>query len=78
MTENIFIKPVQIEGKPAVVPDPETHLPLKAEGEWKPLSMYWARRLRDVDVVKADPPAEKPATAKAPAPPPPPDKSDLK
>lgn len=73
--DNVFVKPAQAG---AVVPDPDTHLPLNAEGEWKLHSLYWERRIRDVDVVIAEPPKEKPATAKAPAPPPPADKSDPK
>jgi hypothetical protein len=51
---NVFIKPA-VEG--AHVPDPHTHAGLKAEGEWKPASDYWLRRLRDEDVVETEAPA---------------------
>jgi hypothetical protein len=55
---NVFIKPsvIEIEGEQvvALVRDPETGIPLDANGEWKPMSQFWARRLRDRDVVAAD------------------------
>lgn len=56
---NVFIKPalIMIEGEEviALVRDPESGEPLKAEGEWKPRSQFWARRIRDRDVMPADP-----------------------
>jgi len=43
------IKPAQ----PAlIVRDPDTGKPLAAEGEKKPKTSYWLRRLRDGDVVE--------------------------
>ena len=47
-----------------IVRDPQSHRPLSAEGEEKPRTQYWLRRLRDGDVVEvgADtPPARKSA-----------------
>jgi hypothetical protein len=49
---NVVIKPRLIDGSPAIVRDPATLQPLKAGGEAKPLDSYWARRLRDGDVVE--------------------------
>jgi hypothetical protein len=49
--------------KPApglIVRDPDTAKPLAAEGEIKPDTTYWRRRLRDGDVL--------PATVTEPAP----------
>lgn len=62
--QNVFLKPA-VPG--AIVPDPETHQPLKAEGEWKPQSMYWARRILDKDVIEATPPKEAAPVAPPPA-----------
>lgn len=45
-----------------VVRDPQSHRPLKAEGEDKPRTQYWLRRLRDGDVTLCDD-----AQARAPA-----------
>lgn len=54
--ENVFLKPARDDdGSPMVVPDEMTHAPLAADGEWKPLTSYWARRIRDQDVTRADP-----------------------
>lgn len=54
--DNVFLKPaLDADGNAMVVPDPETHRPLKAEGEWKPMSTYWARRIRDLDAIPSDP-----------------------
>jgi hypothetical protein len=68
---NIFIKPgvIEIEGEAviALVRDPQTLIPLAANGEWKTKSQYWTRRLRDRDVVEADPTASAPVAADAPA-----------
>lgn len=44
-----------------IVRDPQSHRPLKAEGEDKPRSQYWLRRLRDGDVVEVG--DDKPARA---------------
>lgn len=57
--ENVFLKPaLDANGNAMVVPDPDTHSPLKAEGEWKPMSMYWVRRIRDKDAIESVPTAE--------------------
>jgi hypothetical protein len=62
--ENVFLKPAcDAEGNAMVVPDPETHLPLKAVGEWKALTTYWVRRIRDVDVMQSAAPDETSAAA---------------
>lgn len=47
MTQNIFVKPIA----GLIVLDPVTLRPLRPEGEWKPLTNYWVRRLRDNDAV---------------------------
>lgn len=56
---NVMIKPatIVVEGKPvlALVRDPVTFIPLKADGENKPRSQYWLRRLRDGDVIEVKP-----------------------
>lgn len=44
-----FLKPAS---KNLVVRDPATFQPLPAGGAWKPQSAFWARRLRDRDVVE--------------------------
>jgi hypothetical protein len=73
MMSNMFIKPasIEIEGVPtlALVRDPDTRAPLATEGEWKPRSQFWNRRLRDGDVIPAEPTAvaASPAAADAPA-----------
>lgn len=57
--DNVFVTPARdADGKPMVVPDPHTFKPLGADGEWKPLSPYWVRRIRDQDVVAGEPPKE--------------------
>ncbi|WP_410051570.1 DUF2635 domain-containing protein [Bradyrhizobium sp. SZCCHNR3013] len=54
--DNIFLKPALREaGGVARVRDPQTGAPLAADGEWKARSQYWTRRLRDGDVVEAQP-----------------------
>jgi hypothetical protein len=67
---NIFIKPgvIEIEGEAvtALVRDPQTLIPLAVGGEWKTKSQYWTRRLRDRDVVEADPTVAARAPADAP------------
>lgn len=63
---NAYLKPsVDADGKPVLVRDPLTLHALKPEGEWKVLSPYWTRRLRDKDVI--DDTANAPAPASAPA-----------
>lgn len=51
----IFIKP----NTNITVPLREhpTDRPLPPEGDWRPQSQFWLRRLRDKDVVEATPPA---------------------
>lgn len=51
--ENRFLQPAP----GALVRDPVSLKPLDPEGEWKPLSPYWSRRLRHKDVVEATPKA---------------------
>lgn len=48
----VYLRPA--EG--LIVRDPATRAPLAAEGEWKPRSSYWDRRLLDGDVVETEPP----------------------
>lgn len=53
--------------KPApgcLVRDVLTRIPLKEEGEWKPTTTYWLRRIRMGDVVECKPPRteSKPST----------------
>jgi hypothetical protein len=56
----IYIKPTS----PKIpVKDPETRRPLADEGEHKPKSPFWMRRLRDGDVVEATPPKAAKAAA---------------
>jgi hypothetical protein len=73
---DIYLKPapIEIEGETviALVRDPLTFIPLDPNGEWKTMSQYWARRLRDRDVERADPvvtsahaPADAPAAPAA-------------
>ncbi|WP_421209996.1 DUF2635 domain-containing protein [Aeromonas enteropelogenes] len=55
---DLFIKPAP----GCLVRDPRTLKPLDAEGETKPKTPYWLRRLREGSVVKIDRP--KASTAK--------------
>lgn len=48
MAEKMFIKP---SSEDLLVRDPETFLPLDKDGEEKPRTQFWNRRLRDGDVV---------------------------
>lgn len=59
MTKTVFIKPASADVK---VRDPITKQHLKAEGESKPRSNYWIRRIAAGDVVEV---TEQPAPAKA-------------
>ncbi|WP_316234969.1 MULTISPECIES: DUF2635 domain-containing protein [unclassified Bradyrhizobium] len=62
--KNVFVKPARdADGNPMLVRDPQTMTPLDPAGEWKPLSQFWSRRLRDADVIEA---AASPATVIAP------------
>lgn len=59
----MFVKPT-----PGLkVRDPETRAFLPNEGREVPASIYWTRRLRDGDVVKATPVAAPGAVQAAPA-----------
>ena len=53
MTQTIFIKPAN----GAKVRDPVTKQHLKAEGERKPRSSYWLRRIASGEVIQAAQPA---------------------
>lgn len=49
----LTIKPAPgLDGKPLVVRDPVTMLPLAEQGEVKPRDTHWLRRLKDGDVVE--------------------------
>lgn len=50
---NAFLKPSIIDGEIALVRDPETMVPLADEGEWKTISPFWTRRIRDAEVIDA-------------------------
>lgn len=51
---NVFLRPRLIDGKPAMVRDPASLVPLAAAGEWKPRDFFWERRLRDGDVIEVE------------------------
>lgn len=47
-----------------MVRDPATLKPLEAAGEWKPAEdFYWARRIRDGDVIEVDTEGERESAA---------------
>lgn len=51
---NVFLKPANgPDGKPVHIRDPLSLKPLDARGEWKSLSPYWSRRIRDNEVIDA-------------------------
>lgn len=54
---NKFLKPaaIKIDGveMAALVRDPETMQPLNEAGEWKTMSPFWTRRIRDKEVIDA-------------------------
>lgn len=50
--KQLFVKPAR---KGLIVRDPQTGQPLSYEGEQKPDTTYWRRRLRDGDVVAPTP-----------------------
>lgn len=58
---DLFIKPAP----GCLVRDPRTLTPLDAEGEAKPKTPYWLRRLREGSVVKIDRPKASAAKPKA-------------
>ena len=52
--KQIFLRP-----SPGLkVKDPVTGTPLKAEGELKPATTYWLRRVKDGDAVRSAPETE--------------------
>ncbi len=62
--QNVFVKP----NGAVNVPDPATHKPLAAGGEWKPKNQYWVRRITQGDVIdgtEAQLAAQAPAAAPA-------------
>lgn len=52
--KTIFIKP----GPGRLIRDPDTMRPLAQEGEEKPFTPFWCRRLDDGDVIQAEKAAE--------------------
>jgi hypothetical protein len=52
---NVFVRPAMIElagvETLALVRDPVTFRPLKAEGENKPKTQFWLRRIRDFNSI---------------------------
>ncbi len=57
----MFVKPA--EGR--AVRDPDSRALLAAEGEEKPDTRFWRRRVRDKDVLEAERPVEVEAEPKA-------------
>ena len=53
----MFVKPAA----GLTVRDPISMVPLPADGRHVPDETYWHQRLRDGDVILAEPPAEPPA-----------------
>lgn len=68
MTTNLYVRPAtKPDGTPARVRMPDrAWAVLPPEGANVTLSTYWARRLRDGDVVEAKPPVAKPAPSAEP------------
>lgn len=59
MTQAYVIPRPLGDGKVALVRQPSRNwLPLPAEGGWVQLDEYWSRRLRDGDVLEAEPPEQ--------------------
>jgi hypothetical protein len=67
--DNIFVKPRQIDGQPAIVRDVAAGgKPLDPAGEWKPRTQFWTRRIAQGDVIDATAEQQKkaqPASAQA-------------
>lgn len=62
--KNVFVQPARTAGgEPLLVRDPTSRIPLDLGGEWKALTPFWIRRLRDGDVVEATPPQPEAAPA---------------
>jgi hypothetical protein len=51
-TPQVFVKPAP----GCMVRDNLTRVPLKDDGEWKPKTKYWDRRIRMIDVIECEPP----------------------
>lgn len=47
----LHVKPGQMDGKPMVIRDPATGLPIPAHGKSVPVSPFWTTALRVGDVV---------------------------
>ena len=63
--DRMFVKPAA----GLTVRHPRTHRLMPADGEWVDRDGFWQRRLRDKDVVAADPPAPaEPASGSEPPP----------
>jgi hypothetical protein len=60
--DNLFVRPRLIDGQPAVLPDPQSGVPLAADGEWKPRTAFWLRRVAQKDVIEGKPVAAAPAS----------------
>lgn len=59
MTQAYVTPRLMGDGTVALVRQPSRNwLPLPAEGGWVQLDEYWCRRLRDGDVLEAEPPAQ--------------------
>ncbi|OPY15612.1 MAG: hypothetical protein A4E66_00016 [Syntrophus sp. PtaB.Bin001] len=61
MPDQMFLKPAK-DG--LLVRDPDTGKALAAEGEYKPRSTYWIRRLKTGDVIAATPSKDSSAAEK--------------
>lgn len=58
MPETAILRPAHAD---LVVRDPDTRKPLAADGEPKPLTTYWHRRIAEGDVVVVSAPVGAPA-----------------
>lgn len=66
MTDTLFVKPARdAADQPLLVRDPASGEPLAADGEMKPRSKFWLRRLAQKDVLPAEPPTLKADAPKA-------------
>jgi hypothetical protein len=61
MADRLCVKPSR-EG--LLVPDPDRGVYLQSGGAYVPATPYWARRLKDGDVVEIDQPEREPAAKK--------------
>jgi len=57
MSAKIAVKPAELDGRPLVVRDPSTGLPLPAHGRVVDMSPHWRQALRVGDVVPTTPQA---------------------